>query len=1157
MEKEQALRLWEMLYGDRDIAYDYASHPMYKNDFRNSESDGGWDVDYKQPLSKNGNTSMYNFIPTSILTKALRNERTVFKIGNFLYEVRKGTQYGSFHIFDVTDRSRPVDMEPNNQNQDSTYNQERLQKSLARKEEKNIDYAKDLYAFRNHSVDFGINTPIQEKTPIPDEQIEKLKEISAEATIEANGEVYEGKNLNSENVNENIANPQTSEIENLKKQITDLKIELSDKEHDIAELNDRLLALDNKVEEKEQSGDLPQEMTREEEISEIVINDEENERLKEENERLKNDIAEKEKEVERINTTLYSTVNKLNQLQETQSLIENENGNLKGKIAAFEDDKKTLESYKIIAEQKGIEINSLKKEITLSNDKLKQIEDERNETSKKICELESQKAELENGSKNKQYQIDELTAQLQKYKEVEASLNSRVQELLNSLEQLKKDNVELNEYKNEILQKETDSQKRFLDINAQKAELENQIQNIYLEKADVEKRLEILAEEKAQNASTLEELKRKIVELENINAQKDEELNKIKNEKLEADDKLNEQLEINSSENEKYQKIADELNDLKNRFQETAPLKAKIADLNSAIDLVNRDVLSKENKINQLLKEEAELNKTIEELKLKKITDEKNLDQIVEQKKESDANLLEYQNQIEDLSKVNNEKENVINELQLKITSLNVENDRLKQENEDLIRIKQLSADDKEKLDIALAEVQKSNDDLKSKYIDLNNSFNDAQSKYSTSIAEKEELSKRIEELQQDNIALQNYKQNLYDELNRNKEYLSLAEEQISLDRYSEVKSWLDENGLSFCQKDLKEYLQEHPEAKRDDQQFYEVEADSVVLEEDLTSLSLRKQKSIKAKELYVDLFGSKADVVDFSGREIKFDAYGDEKSKFGWKYVLYDEKKEENSENVLIANIKSLADFKRDTSFITNGHSFVMTEIDGKNCITSRDFVTDPYNFSQALQVSENQIKQKGHLIYIFIRLIGASLSIVDKNNVYKFVDIIDKTAKKCCPKSFIDMNINMDDSMDYISIIFDGENDEAYKEATEYAILVNSYRRNFYDLNMLNAIIILDEIEVPYTLRHITFKELINRIDDQGLVVIKYDLMHKIINSTIKRTIHVGKQIKEKIGEYQNSLRNSTLAKGEFAEVYHNHYSYDELNLIYNLRRRAENSN
>ena len=137
------------------------------------------------------------------------------------------------------------------------------------------------------------------------------------------------------------------------------------------------------------------------------------------------------------------------------------------------------------------------------------------------------------------------------------------------------------------------------------------------------------------------------------------------------------------------------------------------------------------------------------------------------------------------------------------------------------------------------------------------------------------------------------------------------------------------------------------------------------------------------------------------------------------------------------------------------------------------------------------------------------------------------------------------------------DGENDEAYKEATEYAILVNSYRRNFYDLNMLNAIIILDEIEVPYTLRHITFKELINRIDDQGLVVIKYDLMHKIINSTIKRTIHVGKQIKEKIGEYQNSLRNSTLAKGEFAEVYHNHYSYDELNLIYNLRRRAENSN
>ena len=1150
MEKEQAIRLWEMLYGDREIAYDYASHPMYKNDFRNSESEGGWDVDYKQPLSKNGNTSMYNFIPTSILTKAIRDERTVFKIGNFLYEVRKGTQYGSFHIFDVTDRSKPVDMEPNNQNQDPDFNQERLKRSLARKEEKAPDYAKELYAFRNQPINFEIKKPINDSSTISSEQIEKLKEISSEATAEVENENQIDKTVEEQKDRVDEIDQKTLEIEELKKQITNLKIELSDKEHDIAELNDRLLALDNKVEAKEQSGDLQQEMTREEETSEIVETDEESEKLKAENERLTSEISEKEQEIERINNTLYSTVNKLNQLQENQTLIENENGNLKGKLAAFEDDRKTLDSYKIIAEQKGIEIASLKQKVDLFNDKLNQKEEETKAISDRLSELEK---DLD----VRQKEVGDLNQKLNHSKELEANLNKQIQELSTELERTKKDNEALNEYKAETTQKENESENRFLDINAQKAELETRLQSITSEKDGISKRLEALEAEKAQNAHNIEELQKKISELEDINAQKNEELNRINTEKSEAIQKFDKQLELNNSENEKYQKTSVELEELKNKFQELAPLKAKVEELNAAIDLVNQDTVSKERKIQQLLNEKADLNKIIDELKNKNLTDEKEYLQISELKKESDANLLEYQNQIEDLTKINNEKETALNELQQKLVLLKEELNKNEQEKAELIKNNQLTDEDKAKLSQSLSEAQSSIVALTSKYNELNDEFNDVQNKYQSLVSEKEELLKKEEAISQENIDLQNSKQNLSDELTRTKEYLFMTEQQISITKYDEVKTWLSEKNLSFDKENLKKYLDEHPEAKISDRQFYDVEADSLVLEENLTALALRKQKAIKAKEFYQELYGSDNDIVDFSGREIKFNAYGDKKSKYGWNYVLYDEKKEESPDNVLIANIKSLADFKRDSSFITNGHSFIVSEIGGKPCVTSQDFVTDPYNFSQALQVSENQIKQKSHLIYIFIRLIGASLSIIDKNSIYKFVDIIDKTAKKCCPKSFIDMQVNIDSNMDYISIIFDGENDDAYREATEYAILINSYRRNFYDLNMLNAIIILDEIEVPYTLRHVTFKELITKVEDQGLTVIKYDLLHKIINSTIKRTIHVGKQIKDKIGEYQNSLRPSTLARGEFAEVYHNDYSYNELNLIYNLRRKAQNLN
>jgi hypothetical protein len=41
MEREKALEIWKQLFQDREIAYDFASHPMKREEFNNAESPYG------------------------------------------------------------------------------------------------------------------------------------------------------------------------------------------------------------------------------------------------------------------------------------------------------------------------------------------------------------------------------------------------------------------------------------------------------------------------------------------------------------------------------------------------------------------------------------------------------------------------------------------------------------------------------------------------------------------------------------------------------------------------------------------------------------------------------------------------------------------------------------------------------------------------------------------------------------------------------------------------------------------------------------------------------------------------------------------------------------------------------------------------------------
>ncbi|MFA6625247.1 MAG: hypothetical protein WCS80_05750, partial [Bacilli bacterium] len=88
MDKETALQIWQELYGDKEEAYDYASHKMRRDDFGNADCEFGWRIDHKQPLYNGGLDFGFNLVPASIDTMDLRGGRTSFKVGHLRLEVR-------------------------------------------------------------------------------------------------------------------------------------------------------------------------------------------------------------------------------------------------------------------------------------------------------------------------------------------------------------------------------------------------------------------------------------------------------------------------------------------------------------------------------------------------------------------------------------------------------------------------------------------------------------------------------------------------------------------------------------------------------------------------------------------------------------------------------------------------------------------------------------------------------------------------------------------------------------------------------------------------------------------------------------------------------------------------------------------------------------
>lgn len=1117
MTKEQALTLWDTLFEGKDIAFDYASHEIHKEDYMDNSKGFGWDVELKQPIYAGGSMNSSNLAISAILTKTIRDGKTSFRIGNFQYQVRKGKRFGTFEIYDVTDRNAPVSMEPCPGNQDRFYNDARRKKSLEQKKE---------YSSASDFLSEFLKGKRQDNVPLFTAAEEKEKpEIQKEPEI----------------------GPETSE-------------ELKPEEETMTVPEEKEPEEENQVVEP-----IMEEKTSEEEtpLSDVPENSEMTEEIKTES-------TGSEEETEEIPTKNDEEEKVLEETEVEASALEEKNG------------EPEQENVPVPEETSDTEVKEPEVKKESMNQAFEETENE---------EVTKPEEEPEN---------EELTGSATIIADNEKFEYERPQETLASKETIVSYAepivaVTFNDNEADFIKTEPFKEENYGGIGNKAEAIESLSDAKFVEDAkEVDSKIvsehvpEVDGTEKT--ASTEFEIERKEEEqvIENVEKMAVEE---VKEEQAqETEEKPEEEKEVSEAEfkPEISEYIGDDDDETivipENSF---APTKdTDISGLLLKIDSLKKLVYVLESEQKKTRQRMNELSDAFETEKKKSSTAYQNNDQLNERLRESEVAQARLEEERNNLKALLDQSERELKTRETEISSLQ---ERLSSASEELSRF---STDNKNKdtMIISLNEIKNVQanqyEEMTKRLSDASVSLVDAQKKNKeleeqNQIAEQNnvELSKKNDDLAREKEGLENEVRNKEDEilslnrdvddLNNNiqqyKRYMVLKDALIDEDSFEACQQYLRDNSLFFSYDNVLASKGFNPQWERrsetrtvyhpigqeqEEIPLEDMSMSSTVIEEaDVSYLTKEIERKKHATTLFEEIFKDDLNnVTDFAGREIRLDDYRNQDRKFGWDYIVLDPTKPDTEDNVIIANLKSLADFKEEGEFMTNGHHFQVIEKDEKKILTSRDFIIDPYNFSQAMETVDNESRKPVPLVYIFVKFTGIKSEVFPAENQLKFNDIIERTVKRCCPRSYLQTQT----IKDYTFILFDGSVDGVYKEVYHYTILLNSYRYAFKKSNLLNAIIVLDKFEAPISMSHLTFDQIINDTKDPDLIAVKYFLNNvTVVDSLIKRSIHVGPQIFDDLN-LTNQLVQSKIGEGQFAIAYQFHKHFYEIPYIFPIMKK-----
>lgn len=1030
MDKNKAFEIWEELYGDRTTAYDFASHPMKKEDYQNKDSHYGWDIDEKKPYLNRED----NYLPCSINSIKFRQKKNSFKVGNNLFEVRKGKVHGTFSIYDITDRNNPINTDPTEENQEPDYNRERFH---------NIAMSK------GNSTNNGFRI-LNPKSIMDNVLNQKLEEN--DVTVDDYSFLFdEEENHDTETAEQTSSSEPVEEPSNENDALVEEEKEAEEIIEETKEVTDEVV---DEVSEESAEADMTEEAFNE---------------PAEENKPILHDLIEDES------------------MDEEEVVTEEIHDDFSG-----ETDQEKIER--------------LEKKIAEDEEMIASLNKEKEEVSDQKLEAERLVEENRKVSEEKQNQLDqaifaneELKAQINL---LNAQNEEKIQAVKNEKEQLETELLQAKEA-NQVLSEQMDS------ISANNQSSLSSMEELEKDKSSLQEELDSI---KAEN----EKLNQSIIEIGN---EKDSRILSLEDRNKELDESLNQ-------EKEKNENLATELNHLR----EESLFKDSEND-GRIISLQNeKENLIKELEESKVKAENAE--KALSDLKTVYEEEKKNYDQLDAQSGMTSDQLASLDDENRNLTKQLEDKTLELDELNQKYSTILLENEALAVKNDEL----KAKVEENEKNSAQ-------NEVMNDKIASLESELEKSNSKVLSLNLENERINVTISSLQ--------------DEVDRDTRtilYLSLFGKK---ECYDDVDSYLKENGLDFNEENILSAFRFNPEWKNvNDSKLESINGEyTLVDEESISYLSEDKVRKDKAMNFYDQIFSlEKNEVSDFAGRFIRVSDYKKEESDYGWDYAMIDKSGKEEKDNIFIANLKTIRDYRFNSSFVSNGHTFEMVKGNGKYRIASSDFISDPYDFSEAIRVTKNNQSRKSPLVYLFIKVSGVSSSEPDRDALMEFFDLMDCSAKRTCPESFLEMKTMGYGKGNYAFITFDGNVQNCYKEVLDYAVLLNSYRREYWRQKKLNAVIILNEVDVPFSKRHLDFDALLTETKDDELRALRYEFNMVVIDSLIKKTIHIGPRIKDKLPLDQSMLKPSEIGGGNFAKMYRFDKKFNVYNFVFSLTHKEE---
>ena len=423
---------------------------------------------------------------------------------------------------------------------------------------------------------------------------------------------------------------------------------------------------------------------------------------------------------------------------------------------------------------------------------------------------------------------------------------------------------------------------------------------------------------------------------------------------------------------------------------------------------------------------------------------------------------------------------------------------------------------------------------------------------------EKEQWEKEKKDYIQEISTLTEAKDSLSSQLDDKKKkylfYFSGGDEEY----YDSFLFYRGDHSYPFDEEHVRKAINENPFWKRkEDTNVYPFRGKrKEVMEEDVSFVETKRKAAILSIPVFEYLYGKeKKEACDFAGRIIKKDDFRREESPYGWDYKRYDPLLDEDKKSsYFIANLQTRKDISLKESFKTNGFTYQLEKTDQGYRFSSLDDVYDIYDLPKAREITRFNQKKTTPVLYLFVRVVPNSGDEIKKEDLSDFFDLLDKTVHRACPLSFRERKSSMRSPKDsYAFLIFDGRKEGAYQEVLSFATLINSYRNAFKKEGKLNAILVLDQVMLPFSYRHLTFENRLTETNDSDRRAVYYHLLQvSRIDSTIKRTIHIGPEILPRLNIPKERLGESKFINANFALIYNFKENYVLYNYGYEIKKQ-----